>query len=506
MQQLRHTERSHPLTQDLDQCSVSQMLSSLQKAEQDLWQPNAWSESLNHKAFLSNFHEAQRRIRACLEHPQGRVLMGGAGTSGRLALIAAHQSRHPRIKGLLAGGIDAFFRAKENVEDSPQAGIADLEPELANGPLVYIGISCGLSAAYVAGQIHRTLQHPQGYAILLGFNRSEDANARKLPGIEQSMADLIAALEAKPERGLLLNPIIGPEPITGSTRMKGGSATKLILDGLLNQQWFEFELIAEMHRETYSCLQQQVEIIEKTGDVLARGGRLLYCSDDEAACFTMLDASECPPTFGAFPDQIWSYGSEKPVLSGFDMSSFRLQDLPASERRPSILLSMPGTSARVIEKLNAWTRLQPEAMHLRFACPDKLWRASLLGQPGLIQKWILNAITTLSFVCAGKIFGNRMIDLRISNLKLWDRGCRIISEIAGVSLPEAEARMIAVLEEKQSTSLNHDELIRAAKDMPLIPLVILIKKGKITLSQAQILLAQKPRVAAALEHLAGLTD
>lgn len=497
---LRLTEQAHPQTQAIDRVEPEQMVACLQAADRDLFVANSLSQSLANQHFQKQLSLAQAKISACLAHPYGRVIMGGAGTSGRLALIAAEQSKQPRVQGLLAGGVDAFFKAKENVEDLPQIGIDDLEAVLPhNGPCVYIGISCGLSAAYVAGQMHRSMQQPNSFTILLGFNPASDANTRELPGLQTSMHQLVAQLQAQPEKGLLLNPTIGPEPITGSTRMKGGSATKIILDSLLHQQPLQIPPLLKLQDQVYDCLRQQCDIFEVIGKVLAQSGKLVYWTQNESALFTLLDASECPPTFGADPDQVWSYCNRGDVLKDFCAQEFLYPNFQPPKHVPHLILCTPDISHQAFEALRQSWREHGNIHVLKLQCPLELWHAKVQGTQGLTQKWLLNALTTLGFVRAGKIYGNCMIDLRISNVKLWDRATRIISEIAQISTQQADYQMRAILKSYNSQDYSEQDMITMARKLPLVPLAILTAKRGLTLGQAQNLLQKEPRLVKAIQ-------
>jgi N-acetylmuramic acid 6-phosphate (MurNAc-6-P) etherase len=108
------------------------------------------------------------------------------------------------------------------------------EIEHGKDQIVLIGITCGMSAPYVAAQLDYAMSLPQyKCCVLLGFNPLElarNVSIEKWYNEEQKTFRSVAeALNLKPEH-VILNPVIGPEPITGSTRMKGGTATKILLE------------------------------------------------------------------------------------------------------------------------------------------------------------------------------------------------------------------------------------------------------------------------------------
>lgn len=144
----------------------------------------------------------------------GRVFYMGSGTSGRLGVCDAAECPptfgvpYDLFNGIIAGGENCMFRAAENAEDNPDAGIADLISRGFDEKDILIGISASGSAAYVISAVD--------YAKKLGAKTvSITNNPDTLLG---SIADIDICADT------------GPEVITGSTRMKAGTAQKIILN------------------------------------------------------------------------------------------------------------------------------------------------------------------------------------------------------------------------------------------------------------------------------------
>ncbi len=101
---------------------------------------------------------------------------------------------------------------------------------------MFFGITCGLSAPYVAGQIAFAMDEPNVTTCLVGFNPVSLARNAPIENWDRTCAQVFSSLESREKDGspkhVVLNPIPGPEPITGSSRMKGGSLTKIILDSV----------------------------------------------------------------------------------------------------------------------------------------------------------------------------------------------------------------------------------------------------------------------------------
>jgi N-acetylmuramic acid 6-phosphate etherase len=146
----------------------------------------------------------------------GRLIYLGAGTSGRLGVLDAtempptFQTPPEMVVGVIAGGVEALTRAIEGAEDHPEAGARDLE-RLGVGPRdAVVGIATSGRTPYVLGGVRYARQ--QG-AVTIGIACNPDA-------------------ELVPLVDLAILPVVGPEVLSGSTRLKAGTATKLVLNML----------------------------------------------------------------------------------------------------------------------------------------------------------------------------------------------------------------------------------------------------------------------------------
>jgi N-acetylmuramic acid 6-phosphate etherase len=146
----------------------------------------------------------------------GRVIFVGAGTSGRLGVVEAAEmpptfGTHPRlIQGIMAGGQAAVFEAKEGVEDNYEEGGRSIARLRLSNRDVLIGVSASGITPFVRGALTRGRK--SGAKIIF---------VTCWPGSElQTFVDLLIA------------PSVGPEIIAGSTRLKAGTATKMVLNML----------------------------------------------------------------------------------------------------------------------------------------------------------------------------------------------------------------------------------------------------------------------------------
>ncbi|PRX40486.1 N-acetylmuramic acid 6-phosphate etherase [Planifilum fimeticola] len=146
----------------------------------------------------------------------GRLIYAGAGTSGRLGVLDASELPPTfgvdpsRAVALLAGGRDAVFQAKEGAEDDAEAGRRDLQGIRLESRDAVVGISASGRTPYVIGALEYA-KEIGAKAISLSCNR---------PARMSSIADV--AIEV----------VTGPEVLTGSTRLKAGTAQKMVLNML----------------------------------------------------------------------------------------------------------------------------------------------------------------------------------------------------------------------------------------------------------------------------------
>jgi N-acetylmuramic acid 6-phosphate etherase len=146
----------------------------------------------------------------------GRLFYIGAGTSGRLGVLDASEipptfSAPPSMmQGIVAGGDAALSRATETTEDDPAIGVRDLLARGFTANDVLVGIAASGRTPYVLGAVAEA--HRLG-AVTVGISCTPDS-------------ELARAVE------IPITPLVGPEVVAGSTRMKAGTAQKLVLNML----------------------------------------------------------------------------------------------------------------------------------------------------------------------------------------------------------------------------------------------------------------------------------
>ncbi len=144
----------------------------------------------------------------------GRLMYVGAGTSGRLAVLDAAEcpptfrTEPNMVQGLIAGGESAMFKAKEGAEDSAEEGSALIDAKGAGPNDVVMGIAAGGTTPFVHGALRKAAER----------------------GAKTIFLSCVQPVPNEPKVDVVVRPLTGPEVVTGSTRLKAGTATKLVLN------------------------------------------------------------------------------------------------------------------------------------------------------------------------------------------------------------------------------------------------------------------------------------
>jgi N-acetylmuramic acid 6-phosphate etherase len=207
---------------------------------------------------------------------------------------------------------------------------------------------------------------------------------------------------------------------------------------------------------------QLAETIDRAAEALRRGGRLFYVGAGTSGRLGVLDAAECPPTFCTPPEMVQGIiagGAGALVRSSEDLED-RFEDGAESiahrhvtELDVVVGITAGGTTPFVIGALQA--ARQRGAAAISIACvpaeqvsieadidirllvgPEVLAGSTRL-KAGTVTKMALNIISTGVMVRLGKVYGNRMVDVAVTNKKLRDRALRILQDLADIDREEA---------------------------------------------------------------------
>jgi N-acetylmuramic acid 6-phosphate etherase len=199
----------------------------------------------------------------------GRLIYFGAGTSGRLGVLDASECpptfRVPpeMVQGVIAGGDAAMFRAQEGAEDRAEDGAAAVDAKNIGENDVVMGIAAGGTTPYVHGALRQAVQR-RARTIFLSC-------VQKIPD--------------EPPVDVVIRPLTGPEVITGSTRLKAGTATKLVLNTLTTLTMVQLgkvhgNLMVDL-RATNAKLQDRAAriVAELTGESRDKASECLAAAD-----------------------------------------------------------------------------------------------------------------------------------------------------------------------------------------------------------------------------------
>jgi len=202
------TEQRNPHSMDIDARSTEEILKIIN--DEDKTVPNAVEKELPYVA------KAVELIVEAIKNG-GRLLYFGAGTSGRLGILDASEcpptfgTPYGMIEGYIAGGKEAMFRAQEGAEDYEENGAKDVLVAKVTSKDVVCGIAASRRTPYVIGAVKKA-KELGATTLYITCNPRENFNIKEVD--------------------VAICPYIGPEVIMGSTRMKSGTAQKLVLNML----------------------------------------------------------------------------------------------------------------------------------------------------------------------------------------------------------------------------------------------------------------------------------
>ncbi len=201
----------------------------------------------------------------------GRVIYMGAGTSGRLGVLDASECPptfgvpHGLVVGLIAGGPGALLKAVEGAEDSLQLGEEDLKALNLTAEDLVVGIAASGRTPYVIGGLR--------YAKATGCTTV---------AISCNPASPIAS-----EAAIAISPVVGPEALTGSTRLKSGTAQKMVLNMISTGAMVKFgkvyqNLMVDMKASNIKLVDRACRMLmEATGIERTQAEQVLQQTDHE---------------------------------------------------------------------------------------------------------------------------------------------------------------------------------------------------------------------------------
>ena len=199
------TEQQNPQSSQIDSMSINDILKTINREDQNIA-----------IAVQATLPDIEKTVELTVNSIQtgGRVFYVGAGTSGRLGVLDASEipptfsAPKGLFIGVIAGGENALRNSVEGAEDRPEEAILDLEKYDVNQNDTLVGISCSGAATYVVSALDHAKANGAKTVYLV-----TNPNPYKVTEVD-----------------VIINAVTGTEVVTGSTRMKAGTATKLILN------------------------------------------------------------------------------------------------------------------------------------------------------------------------------------------------------------------------------------------------------------------------------------
>ncbi|KAF7704538.1 hypothetical protein HF521_021610 [Silurus meridionalis] len=486
------TEKSNPITRDIDRANPREIVQMLQKCDAEIFEnishENPMYQTLNSLPVVQTIVEVSKRVEVILKDPEeSLIVLSGCGTSGRVAFLLATSfnrwlaSHHQKqiYSYIIAGGDKALLTSQETSEDDPLLGALTLNKACAGKKhVLFIGISC--------------------------------------------------------------------EAISGSSRMKGGSATKIIVETLLlagheaernkkavtlNDILHSLNMYEKVHQITYSQTKELAALVQNAALSLRRKGHVYYLGWQTLGIIGIIDASECIPTFGAGFEDIRGFAS-----NGFSEMSNKEGDLSSlgphfiigheefvntilpdlndndtvvflySENDDLNEVSVLAKSVRqctsnihaIVHELKGLSdleRMKSQFMTvLTIKWPSSLYKHNLILMKQhweLSTKWCLNTISTGAHVLIGKVYMNYMIDLRVTNSKLYRRAIHILQRFTGCTHAQCETALLRAIydveelsDEMRSSDVTQHTLVANERGR-VVPIALVMLQSSRTISEAK---------------------
>ncbi len=220
-----------------------------------------------------------------------------------------------------------------------------------------------------------------------------------------------------------------------------------------------------------SVVESQIPMIEKLVDVIhskmEKGGRLFYIGAGTSGRLGVLDASECPPTFGVPQDMVIGliaggdsairvaveYAEDSDTLAWEDLNAYDISDLDVV-----VGIAASGTTPYVISGLNLCQKnnivtgcitcnadspvAEVSDYPIEVVVGPEFVTGSTRMKSGTAQKMVLNMITTSVMIKLGRVVDNKMVDMQLTNNKLVDRGTKMIMDKTGLEYEVAKKYLL----------------------------------------------------------------
>ncbi|KAM4040825.1 glucokinase regulatory protein isoform 1-T2 [Anomaloglossus baeobatrachus] len=571
------SEKSNPITRELDKADVNTLVQLLRNCDAEIFQEEDETiinyQRLYSESILKTIMDIAKKVQQIIENPdEGLIVLSGCGTSGRLAVLLAnsfnrlmrglHQS--PCYTYIIAGGDRSIVTARESTEDDPVRGQEELQKACeGKKKVVFIGISCSLSAPFIAGQLDFCMKNLDVFLpVLVGFNTVSMARNDRIEGWNftfRQVAEQIQNIQDT-QRAFVLNPAVGPEGLCGSSRMKGGSASKILLETLFlvaHKASSKVEVTEKClleilrtyeraHKVTYSHSKKIAALLKQSATSLQKSGHLYVIGWGTLGLVGIMDAVECVPSYNADWQDVRGFiyegyrtlenkeGDLTPLGAEFAVSheDFITSVLPSvSESDTIVFLFTLDDDVTEVEKL--MESVKEKTMNVHVIChatagqylpistkkmiPDPIvitWPILFLEYEGafiqtfqreLSSKWVLDTVTAGAHVLKGKIYRNFIVDFTICNSKHFQRAVCVLQRLSGHPQSRCTEALLQsiygeqTLTEQMRNAETSQHIRAAAARDKVLPVAIVSLLRNCSVVEARTRLESSESVRAAIE-------
>ena len=268
------TEQQNPQSSQIDSMSINGILKTINREDQNIA-----------IAVQATIRDIEKTVELTVNSIRkgGRVFYVGAGTSGRLGVLDASEipptfsAPKGLFIGVIAGGENALRNSVEGAEDRPEEAIIDLEQYDLNKNDTLVGISCSGAANYVVSALDHAKENGAKTVYLV-----TNPNPYKVTEVD-----------------VIINAVTGPEVVTGSTRMKAGTATKLILNMISTATMIKLgkvygNLMVDLMAVNDKLVDRGTRIIEQLTDLDYDGAQLkLFEAEKSVKAAIVMEKLNC---------------------------------------------------------------------------------------------------------------------------------------------------------------------------------------------------------------------
>ncbi|NXX49302.1 GCKR protein, partial [Tricholaema leucomelas] len=572
------SEKSNSITRELDRADPMQIVQLLKECDAEIFQEEE-EALLNYKrlysqSVLKTMIDIINKVQEVLKDPEnGLIVLSGSGTSGRLAFLIATAfnkllrglGQLPRYTHIIAGGHRSLVMSQEGLEDSALLGTEELR-KVRSGDGEEKGLHClaSFQAPFVAGQLDFCMNNLDIFLpVLLGFNPVSMARNDKIEGWHSTFRQVAERMQKLQEshKAFILNPAVGPEGICGFSWMKGGSATKILLETVLlaahktvsRESEISEKCLVEIlrtyeraHEVTYAQSRKIAALVKEAGTSLQRKACVYVLGWHTLGLIAIMDGVECIPTFGADHKDVQGFliGDRNDIFNkevdptaqgpqvALSQQDFVRIVLPSLTELDTVLFlfTLDDDLAEVeelviqvkektsnIQALSHATVGQYLPASLKKLFPDIIsimWPILFLEYEGnfiqkfqreLSTKWILNTVSTGAYVLKGKILRNCMVDLRIGNSKLFWRAVSILQRFTGHSQARCLDSLLQVIYDPEvalDDLRNKDistHILVATEKSKVVPTALLCLLRNCSVQEARMRLDTSHSIRAAIE-------